>query len=186
MTKISYIGNHQDFIKKLFSDDFIKSSEITSITFIEHLLNEIAIEKRNKRFIYPTDLFNRLNYACGDSNPDLDYEIFLFLNSLDSSSQTILSLLITDLLSSDEQSLEFNLGSFSRENDYMNGITIEELFIMQHDSLPYYLFKKITGMIYNFASEFDISDGRIDTETYTEKLEYYRNLERYNEPKSYY
>ena len=186
MTKISYNGDHKDFIKELFSADFIKSSELTSATFIEQLLNEIAIEKRNKRFVYPTNLFNRLNYACGDSNPDLDYEIYLYLNRLDISSQTVLSLLITDLLSSDEQSLEFNLGSFSRENDYMNGITIEELFIMQHDSLPYYLFKKITGMIYNFASEFDISDGRIDTETYPEKLEYYRNLARYNEPKSYY
>lgn len=186
MTKISYKGDHEEFIEALFATDFIKSSELTSTSFIEQLLNEIAIEKRNKRFVYPTDLFSRLNYACGDTNPDLDYEIFLHMNSLNLSSQTILSLLITDLLRSDEQSLEYNLGSFSEEDEGMNGFTIEELFAKQHDCLPDYLFKKTIGMIYNFASEFDLSDGRTDIETYTEKLVYYRNLERYNERKSIY
>lgn len=186
MTKISYKGSHKDFIEELFTTDFIKSSELTSTSFIEQLLNEIAIEKRNKRFLYPTNLFSRLNYACGDTNPDLDFEIFLHINSLNLSAQTILSLLISDLLSSNEQSLKNNLGSFSEDEEEMNGLTIEELFIIQHDSLPDYLFKKITYMIYNFASEFDISDGRIDFETYNDKIKYYSNLELYNEQRTYF
>ncbi|MGX1753436.1 hypothetical protein [Sphingobacterium sp. NPDC055346] len=181
MTKISYKGSHKEFIKELFATDFIRSSELTSTSFIEQLLNKIATKKRNKGFIYPTDLFSRLNNACGDTNPDLDYEIFLHINSFNLSSQTILSLLISDLLSSNEQSLKKNLGSFSEEDEEMNGLTIEELFLIQHDSLPCYLFKKITYMIYNFASEFDISDGRIDFETYNDKIKYYSNLELYNE-----
>lgn len=65
MTKINYNGDPKEFITELFSIEFIKSSELTSASFIEQLLNQVAIEKRNKRFIYPTNLFNRLNYACG-------------------------------------------------------------------------------------------------------------------------
>ena len=176
MTKIRYNGNHKDFIKELFSVDFIKSSALTSVSFIEQLLNQIAVEKKNKQFVYPTNLFNRLNYACGDSNPDLDYEIFQYLTRLNISSQTILSLLITDVLTSDEQSLNYYLIAFSQQDEEVQGVMIEELFSNQFDSLPDYLLKKLNSMIYNFASEFDLSDGRTDIETYIDKLEYYKNL----------
>jgi hypothetical protein len=92
------------------------------------------------------------------------------------SSQKILSILVADIISSNEQSLGYYLEAFSQQSEEVQGAMIEDYFAEQHDSLPYYLRKKLSDMIYNFASEFDLSDSRSDIETYHEKLEYYKDL----------
>ena len=177
MSKISYKGDHKAFINDLFSEDFIKSSKVTAASFIEKMLDKITINKRTKKYIYPTNLFERLNYANGDQNPDLDYEIYAELNKWKISSETILSLLITDIISLDDRQLDYHFESFSHQTEDVQGLLVEELLASQHDTLPEYLFNKFKRMIYNFANEFDISDGRTDLETYNDKIKYYSNLE---------
>ena len=176
MQQAIYRGNHREFISELFSTDFIEISKKINNLFIGQLLEKVAIEKKDSYYVYPTNLFERLNYACGDHNPELDYELYKLLNGLNMSSQKILSILVADIISSDEESVSYYLEAFSQQSEEVQGVMIEEYFAEQHDSLPYYLRKKLSDMIYNFASEFDLSDGRTDIETYIEKLEYYKNL----------
>jgi|SRR5690606_17752055 len=176
MQQAIYRGNHREFIRELFSTEFIKASKKIIQLFVGQLLEKVAIEKKDTCYVYPTNLFERLNYACGDHNPELDYELYILLDDLNMSSQKILSILVADIISSDEQSLGYYLESFSQQSEEVQGAMIEDYFAEQHDSLPYYLRKKLSDMIYNFASEFDLSDGRTDIETYIEKLEYYKNL----------
>ena len=176
MHQAIYRGNHRDFIRELFSTEFIEVSKKIIQLFIGQLLEKVAIEKKDTCYVYPTNLFERLNYACGDHNPELDYELYKLLDGLNMSSQKILSILVADIISSDAESLNYYLEAFGQQNEEVQGVMIEHYFAEQHDSLPYYLRKKLSDMIYNFASEFDLSDGRTDVETYFEKLEYYKNL----------
>lgn len=180
MQQAIYRGNHRDFIRELFSTEFIELSKKIIQLFIGQLLEKVAIEKKDTCYVYPTNLFERLNYACGDHNPELDYELYKLLDGLNMSSQKILSILVADIISSDEESLNYYLEAFGQQNEEVQGVMIEHYFGEQHDSLPYYLRKKLSDMIYNFASEFDLSDGRTDIETYIEKLEYYKNLSSKN------
>lgn len=176
MRQAIYRGNHRDFIRELFSTEFIEVSKQVSQLFIDQLLEKVAIEKKDTYYVYPTNLLERLSYACGDHNPKLDYELYKLLDGLNMSSLKILSILVVDIISSDEESLGYYLEAFNQQSEEVQGVMIEHYFAEQHDSLPYYLRKKLSDMIYNFASEFDLSDGRTDIETYIEKLEYYKNL----------
>lgn len=176
MRQAIYRGNHRDFIHELFSTEFIEVSKQVSQLFIDQLLEKVAVKKKDTNYVYPTNLLDRLSYACGDQTPELDYELYKLLDGLNMSSQKILSILVADIISSDEESLNYYFEAFSQQNEEVQGVMIEEYFTEQHDSLPYYLRKKLSDMIYNFASEFDLSDGRTDIETYIEKLEYYKKL----------
>lgn len=176
MQKAIYQGNHREFIRELFSTEFIEFSKKTTQSFIGQILEKVAVEKKDTHYVYPTNLFERLSYACGDHNPELDYELYILLDGLNMSSQKILSILVADIISSDEQSLGYYLEAFSQQSEEVQGAMIEDYFAEQHDSLPYYLRKKLGAMVYDFASEFDLSDGRTDFETYKEKLEHYKNL----------
>ena len=176
MQQAIYRGNHREFIRELFSTEFIEASKKIIQLFIVQFLEKVAIEKKDTHYVYPTNLFERLSYACGDHNPELDYELYRILDGLNLSSQKILSILVTDITSSNEQLLNHYFDAFSQQSEDVQGAMIEDYFVNQHDSLPYYLRKKLSAMIYNFGSEFDLSDGRIDIETYNEKLECYKDL----------
>lgn len=178
MKKIRYRGDHQEFLQELFSDDFIVASKITAQIFIEQLFSDIAIEKKvevgevndddeiEDVAFYPTHLFSQLNYACGDRNPDLDVEIYDILSKLKPSSEEILSLLLADMISMDEDMIR-HLVKFERDDsDEIKEVSIEKFLADQHDELPYYLHERLRDILYNFASEFDLSDGTMTEEDF--------------------
>ena len=173
MERKKYQGDHRAFLSSLFSAEFISVSKEYASTFIRQLMSKIAIEKKTKNYIHPTHLFVQLNSACGDPNPDLDYEIFAVLNRLKLSSSKILSFLVADIFCSEEESLKYYIDAFHQQTEEVQGVMIEEYLKEQHDFIPDYLQKKLTALIYNFASEFDLSDGRSDVETFEYVLSRY-------------
>lgn len=182
MNKITFQADHKEFIKKFFSEKFILKAHKRSKLFLRQLFQSNLILAKKGKQTYPSALLIALNNTFGDQNPELDYELFILLNKLELSSIEILSIIISDLITTEERGLDRYLDYYSQQNDDVKAVSIEDMFSGNLDHLPYHLIQKITTMFYNLASEFDISDGKLLYEDYNEKIDYYIDLSKYNSP----
>ena len=179
MEKVVYNGDHQAFIRTLFSPSFINEAEATTKRILSHLFRKLSINEQTGSYIYPTTLFQSLNQRLGDRSYDLDSKIRKdYLEKFNLTSTEILHVIITDLISMHE--LERYLPDFANADTSTQGAILEELFAKQHETLPNYFEEKLLTMIYLFASEFDLSDGRMEDDYFNEVLDCYTDLPTYN------
>lgn len=180
MERVVYDGDHQAFIRTLFSPSFINEAEVTAKRILRHLFKKLSINKQKGACIYTTALFQSLNYRLGSRCYELDSEIRTdYLEKLNLTSTEILHIIVTDLISTPE--LERNLPDFADSDTLIQGVILEgELFAKQHEIFPYYFEEKLLTMIYLFASEFDLPDGQIKDYFFNDVFDRYTDLPTYN------
>ena len=179
MEKAIYNGDHQAFICTLFSPSFINEAEATTKRILRHLFWELSVDKQTNSYVHPTPLFQSLNHRIGDRSYNLDSEVRRdYLEKLNLTPMEILHVIITDLISTHE--LERYLPDFADADTSTQGVILEELFAKQHETLPSYFEEKLLTMIYLFASEFDLSDGRMEDDYFNEVFDCYTDLPTYN------
>ena len=179
MERAVYNGDHQAFIRALFSPSFINEAEAITKRILRHLFKKLSINKQKGACIYTTALFQSLNYHLGSRCYELDSEIKKdYLEKLNLTSTEILHVIITDLISMHE--LERYLPDFADADTSTQGVILEELFAKQHETLPSYFEEKLLTMIYLFASEFDLPDGQIKDYFFNDVFDRYTDLPTYN------
>src|SRR5690606_41418114 len=75
MEKVVYNGDHQAFIRTLFSPSFINEAEATTKRILRHLFWELSADKQTDSCVHPIPLFQSLNHRLGDRSYDLDSKI---------------------------------------------------------------------------------------------------------------
>lgn len=179
MERVVYNGDLQAFIGGIFSQSFINEAEATTKRILGSFFRELSINEQTGSYIYPTTLFQSLNHRLGDRSYDLDSEIRKdYLEKLNLTSTEVLHVIITDLISTRE--FERYHPDFADADISTQGAILEELFAKQHESLPNYFEEKLLTMIYLFASEFDLSDGRMEDDHFNEVFDRYTDLPTYN------
>src|SRR5690606_34713253 len=103
MEREVYDGNHQAFIRALFSPSFINEAEATTKRILGSLFRGLSADKQTDSCVHPTTLFQSLNRRLGDRSYELDSEIRTdYLGKLNLTSTEILHVIITDLTSTHE------------------------------------------------------------------------------------
>lgn len=179
MERTVYNNDHKEFIEALFSTSFISEAEVTTKKILRHLITKLSVNEQTDSYVYPTTLFQSLNHRLGDRSYELDSEIRTdHLEKLNLTSEEILHVVVTDLMST--QGLERYLPDFADADALTQGVILEGLFEKQYKTFPCYFEEKLLYMFYNFASEFDLSDGQIEAYHFNEVFDRYSDLATYN------
>lgn len=181
MERVVYNSDHKAFIRSLFSPSFMKEAEVTTKKLLGHLFRKVLVNERTDSYVYPTPLLQSLNHALGDRRYELDSEIRTgFLQKLNLTSTEILHVIVTDFITMEDPQLETYIPLFADADSQTQGVLLEEFFTDQFDALPAYVEEKLLAMLYMFACELDISDGRSAIDCFDEVFDLYTDLGAYN------
>lgn len=175
-SKIEFKGDHQEFIREIFSEDYIRQSRELTLNYVSDFLKKVSIASDNGDFIVATDLFERLNHSGGYRNGHLDLELYEILKELGYTHQLILAMLVTRF---------YNLYDISKvmDADYLTdeeiAKNIEYILLKEYSALPDFISDKLISTAYCFATEFDCSLGQISKETFDETLQHYISVDNF-------
>jgi len=159
----------------------MKEAEVTTKKLLGHLFRKVLVNERTDSYVYPTPLLQSLNHALGDRRYELDSEIRTgFLQKLNLTSTEILHVIVTDFITMEDPQLETYIPLFADADSQTQGVLLEEFFTDQFDALPAYVEEKLLAMLYMFACELDISDGRSAIDCFDEVFDLYTDLGAYN------
>lgn len=181
MARIGYNGDHKEFVSSLFSTSFLKESKATPKKILRHLFSKVLVNERTGSYVYPTLLLQSLNHALGDRRYELDDEIRTdYLRKLTLTSTEILHVIVADFITMEDPQLEMDIPLFADADSQTQGVLLEEFFTNQFEALPAYFEEKLLTMLYLFACELDISDGRSAIDCFDEVFDLYTDLGAYN------
>lgn len=166
-SKIEFKGDYQEFIRGIFSEDYIRKSRELTLNYVSDFLKKVSIASDDGDFFVATNLFERLNHSGGYRNGHLDLELYEILKELGYTHQLILAMLVTRFN---------NLYDISKvmDADYLTddeiAKNIEYILLKEYSAIPDFISDKFISMAYCFATEFDCSLGEISKESFDEIL----------------
>ncbi|MGL5274685.1 hypothetical protein [Myroides sp.] len=167
--------NAPDFIEQHFSIEFIEKARMQTLLILGSLYTDFSIDTELDNHYKPTDDFVLANLCNGTNNPQVSELISNFIRNKNWSENEVLYLTIAFISNPKFQAFIDNIRLYDEEEF---GEEILRVLLSKHitKELPLYVFNYIHASILRFCSEFDLSDGLIDTDTFDNMKTHYSSL----------
>ena len=166
-------------LNQFFSNELIERSNKVSSKYFKKLYGAMFIQEKSKKYVYFSELYDRLKTANGIQNPYIDYEIHGYIFRSRKSEDIIKSVVISFLLNRGQSIIPKDY--FQNDMKTLLECDLREIVKLNFARFPAYIGEALRSMIYMFAVEFDDDMGRVSKEDYIEKRELYINLREYGE-----
>lgn len=157
--------NAPDFIEQHFSIEFIEKAKMQTFFIFGALYTDFSIACLGDQNCIPTEDFLLVNLCKEESNTEASEIIYHFIHNRDFTENEVLYLTLSFL--SNPKFQEF-INLIRRYDQEAFDEEILKIFIGKHicKQLPLYLLDYIHSSIIRFCKEFNLIDGKIDTDTF--------------------